>query len=759
MTVIETLRMIKHKTRVRTRYRGVKKKLKTVGYVYRTNGAQGVSMHIKSGIKKRMQQTTPASHAGDVLMISIHDALLDRYRTEHMIESLESVGMSVGKVFYDQLTLDHIKRYNVFIFYRCPWLPQFEDILKDIKRKNKVSIFAVDDLVIDRKYTDTLPVVQRLNREDRAIYDDGVERHNKLMKRCDYAITTTQALADELTKYKNLKDVYIDRNSMSDEMIYHANKAIDEVKKDNQKVIIGYFSGTDTHNEDFQMVSHAIVRILDDHKNVYIKLMGRIDAPDALKGYEDRLIFSPYVDWRQLPFELRQCDIGLAPLVDTLFNRAKSEIKWSELALVGVPVIASNMGAFKESVKNGSTGILVENTEEDWYKGMNLLVNDAKKRTDIAKTARDWVLHQCTTTGARAVKLQGFLDAITPKVIAFGGVNISAISGGNMVVKKHMDILRDAGCIVYGVESMDYYVDDQWQALNNHDDQVYDIFRINSHRIADKVSLTMRFDRFVATFWDSVKMVDGYRFMKPGGEKLYLVQNMEADFYSLNDRLRREVMSTYRNHRLNVVTISKWCQKWLQEDFGRHAKYAPNGIDLEKFQFETRSWGKRKTKILIEGDSSSEYKRVDESFAIANLLDREKFEVSYLSYNAEPKEWYKPDNTYIKVPYDDVGKIYQNHDILLKSSLLESFSYPPLEMMATGGVPVLVKNDGNAEYVEDGVNALYYDSGDIAGAAKIIGDIATRHDEFNKLAVAGRETAEARAWHGKVEEQVVHLYE
>src|SRR5690606_16357181 len=104
-----------------------------------------------------------------------------------------------------------------------------------------------------------------------------------------------------------------------------------------------------------------------------------------------------------------------------------------------------------------------------------------------------------------------------------------------------------------------------------------------------------------------------------------------------------------------------------------------------------RDWSNRKIKVLIEGDSASEYKRVDESFEIANQLDRKRFEVSYLSYNAEPKEWYKVDNVYIKVPYDEVGKIYADHDILIKSSILESFSYPPLEMMATGGAVVLVK--------------------------------------------------------------------
>lgn len=755
--MISTLKKIKHKTRIRTRFRDAKKKAKTVSYIYRTNGRQGLSMYIKDGLRKRLHKNTPVGDAGDVLLISIGDELLDRYRTEHMREALESTGMSVGKVFYYELKPEHIKRYNVFIFYRCPWLPKFEKMFERIRATNKVSIYAVDDLVIDRKYTDTLPVVQALVPEDRVVYDDGVERHGKLMKNCDYAIVTTNDLANELKNYKNLKDVYIDRNSMSEEMIYYSDKAVDEIKRETDKVVIGYFSGTNTHNEDFQMVAPALVKVLDKHKNVYVKLAGRLDAPEALKDYEDRLIYTPYVSWKRLPYELRKCDITLSPLVDSVFNRAKSENKWSESSLVEVVTVASDVGAFSDSIKDGETGVLVKNTTKAWYEAIDRLVIDQEERVKIAKQAREYVRENYRTTGDRAVALRNFIEKITPPVVAFGGVNISAISGGNMVVKKHMDILREAGAIVYGVESMDYHENDQWQELNDKDDKTYDTFRINSNRKLDKINLSMSFDRFVATFWGSVEMVDKYPYMKNDGKKLYLVQNMETGFYKMNDPIRRRATATYRNHRIEPITISKWCQTWLKSDFGIDAKYAPNGIDIDNFPYKKRNWKNRKIKVLVEGDSSSDYKRVDESFKITNKLDPAKYEISYLSYNAKPKDWYRVDNTYIKVPFEKVGSVYESHDVLVKSSILESFSYPPLEMMATGGVSVLVRNGGNEEYIKDGENALYYEAGNIDQAASIIGDLSDNNREFQKLAKSGRATAEARSW-DYVKDEIKNLY-
>ncbi len=743
------LRKIKQKTRPRTRVRSINKKVKTTAHIYRTDGLEGVSVYLKSGVKKRLIKHPTGntdSNASDVLVISIDMALLDRYRADHTVEQLQSTGVTVDKVYFYELTKEHARRYNTFIFYRCPWMDEFKEFFEEAKKRNKVLIYSVDDLVIDTKYTDNIPVVQAMNAKDRKLYDEGVNRHRKVLEHCDYATVTTTHLADEIKKYKNIKKVFINRNAMSEEMVHCSNRAIKEVNKDKGKIVIGYFSGTATHNEDFKLVAPALVKILNKHSNTYIKLAGRVDAPDELKGYEDRLIYTPYVDWRKLPFELRKSDIILAPLVDTFFNRAKSEIKWSEGALVGVPVVASNMGAFKENIKNNETGLLAENTPDDWFQAIDKLVKSEKMRHEIGGQSRQFVLENCRTIGKNAVELKTDIENITPKIIGFAGVSLGAISGGNIIVKKHMDILQEAGYIVYGIESMEYKEKDKWLEINREDDKKYDIFRVNSSRKSDKVKLNMSFDKLVATFWPSVDTVDSYKYMKAGGEKLYLVQNMEAGFYKETERERIKAMATYSNPRLRPITISKWCQTWLKSDFGRTAEYAPNGIDIKKYKFKNRDFTGRKIRVLVEGDSASDYKNVDESFKITNKLDRDRYEVSYLSYNAEPKDWYKVDSVYMRVPIDQVGKVYEKHDILIKSSVLESFSLPPLEMMAVGGVPILVRNGGNGEYIKDGENALYYERGNIEDALSKVEGIATNLKKFKFLAKNGEKAAKLRDW-------------
>ena len=122
-----------------------------------------------------------------------------------------------------------------------------------------------------------------------------------------------------------------------------------------------------------------------------------------------------------------------------------------------------------------------------------------------------------------------------------------------MVIKKHMDFLKSEGNIIYVIESMNYPFNNKWKELNSKDDINYDILRINSEQPNEKIKLLIHFDRYVATFWSSVDMVDEYKYMNPGSKKLYLIQSMEAGFYALNDKTRLSVFATYRNYRLEPI--------------------------------------------------------------------------------------------------------------------------------------------------------------------------------------------------------------
>lgn len=254
--------------------------------------------------------------------------------------------------------------------------------------------------------------------------------------------------------------------------------------------------------------------------------------------------------------------------------------------------------------------------------------------------------------------------------------------------------------------------------------------------------------------WTTVDALRQY----PGAVSVkYLVQGFEPDFYQPCDPLRILANRTYSYSDISYLTVSKWCEDWLTSDWGQKVSFAPNGIETRRFERVARKWDGDRIRILIEGDSESPYKNVDEAFRVVDQLDPSKYEIWYMSYNGAPKDKYRVDKFLHAVPHSSVGRVYEQCHILLKTSILESFSYPPLEMMATGGVVVVIKNDGNAEYLRDNENCVIYKQGDISAAVDAIEHVVSDEDLRDRLIAGGIETAASRDWSG-IADQIVELY-
>jgi glycosyltransferase involved in cell wall biosynthesis len=210
---------------------------------------------------------------------------------------------------------------------------------------------------------------------------------------------------------------------------------------------------------------------------------------------------------------------------------------------------------------------------------------------------------------------------------------------------------------------------------------------------------------------------------------------------------------------VNYITISKWCENWLIDDYNQKPKYAPNGIDTSKFKPKKREFNSdKKIRVLVEGNSNDYYKNVDESFEIVSKLDKDKYEIWFMSYLGKPRKWYRVDKFLHKIPYEKVPKVYQDCDILLKSSILESFSYPPLEMMSTGGFVVVAPNEGNIEYLQHEKNCLLYEQGNVYSAVKAIERICSDKLLCDDLYNGGLETSKKRDWN-IVYNAILSLYE
>lgn len=667
-----------------------------------------------------------------------------RYRVQHQIEQLEFVGYSCDEVWYENLTLDKLKFYRGFIFYRCPSTPLILSFIETAKVYNKTTFFDIDDLVIDKKYVEKIKYLNEMSKEDYNLYMDGVNRMQETLRHCDYGITTTKTLARELENY--ISEVYINRNVSSEKMLKISEDVLKEKEKLNakskqeNKIYLGYMSGSITHNPDFELISPVIKRLLKKYDNVYLSVVGFLDVPENLKEVEHKIVKKDFVNWKKLPKLISELDINLVPLEESVFNEAKSENKWVEAGLVKTVTVASAVGPFKDFIKNGETGYLCTN-EKEWEETLENLIQNENLRKKIAEKTFN-IVRKENVTAYTGMGLAHFLESKLKENILFV-LPSTQISGGVNVVKKHCNILREHG---YDVTILSMDIDDSNVHFENNEINVV---------LINKTLIHAYFKKAVGTLWSTMNFIITYPKIK---EKKYLVQGFETDFYKSNKNFRKLANTTYNFfNNVEYLTISKWCQDWLENKYFKKVKFAPNGINTLLFKYKERNFEENKIKILIEGNSEDYYKNVDESFKIVEKLDKNKYEIIYLSYKGDPKDWYRVDKFYNKIPHEKVSKVYREAHILLKTSILESFSYPPLEMMATGGISVVIPNSGNVEYLKNEENCLFFKHGNIDEAVKCIEKIVNNVELREKIIRNGLNTVKEREWRN-IENEIIKLY-
>lgn len=714
----------------------------------KTDGAGMVIRKSKRYIAQRLQNgqenmvNKPSRTFADVLFINgCYLPHPSRYRVTHQREQLWAGNVSSNEVFYTDLSLEMVRMYRIFVFFRCPYTDLIGEFIASAKENHKVVLYDIDDLMIDRDYTKTIKYLDTMSESDLNSYYEGIDLNQKVLRMCDGAITTTERMAEELKKF--VPEVYINRNVASEEMLKLSEQTVKNIQAtDDGKIRLGYFSGSITHNDDVQMILPVIIRLMKKYPNLNLVISGELTLPSELKEFVGRVEATPFGDWRKLPELIASVDINLAPLEESIFNEAKSENKWVEAALVKVPTVASKVGAFERMIEHGKTGYLCSN-ESEWEDTLSKLIEDEQLRKKIGNEAFVYCKQQCTTVYTAARFADYIRSIMNPNIVFI--LPVLQISGGALVILKHCVILKEAGYDVTIINQGDEK--DCWIEKDGNN------IAVVNYR---DVSIAATIDKAVATLWTTVHFFEEYPKIK---QCYYNVQNFETDFYESGEWFKIEANRTYCSLLpIKYVTISKWCQNWLRDKYGKEAEFAPNGIYVERFYPVKRDWNGRKVRILVEGNSNDYYKNVDESFRIVDMLDKEKYEIWFMSYLGKPKEGYYVDKFLHKIPYEEVPNVYRQCDILIKSSILESFSYPPLEMMATGGYVVVAPNDGNIEYLRDKENCLFYQHDDLQTAVNAIENILSDQKLQNILYENGIETARSREWN-QIGSDILKLYD
>lgn len=80
-------------------------------------------------------------------------------------------------------------------------------------------------------------------------------------------------------------------------------------------------------------------------------------------------------------------DVAIAPLQMNNFNDSKSDIKVAEAGRYKIPLIASNVGCYNETIKNGQTGYLIDPDapKTEWIRLLTKICKDKNHRRELGE--------------------------------------------------------------------------------------------------------------------------------------------------------------------------------------------------------------------------------------------------------------------------------------------------------------------------------------------------------------------------------------
>lgn len=649
--------------------------------------------------------TTAASRAFDVIMlIGCWEGESKRYRVHNVAQALQGQGRRVLVLPFADLReiMTQKLEANTIVMFRSPYEESVgtTEFLQYCRERNMKLVFDIDDLVFDPQLVPSIHGVELLNDSEKALYLDGVNKYRKLLLACDMVTVTTAPLARAVQKLG--KPVAVLPNSINLAQIEIAAKLTRETRIRGDRLVVGYFSGSRTHQRDFAQAEQALLGLMEERDDWDLLVVGFLDLGPAWKPYLARVqrrAFLPYLDMLHV---LHGCDINLAPLeIGDMFCEAKSELKFFEAALVEVPTIASATEPFAGAIVHGETGMLVR-TSEEWRDSLARLLDCEQMRRDIGRAARAAANErfgiEATARAAQSALLHGVegekkkvsasplkaetkrlrIDWIVPRLIIGGG--------------GHRNIIRAA----HHLQSFGHDVALHFTSSDDQAGQLKHLVRQHFYAFEGTIKAYdgefRETDIIFATHWTTVDAA--LRAKNRTKEIMYFVQDFEPAFAPMGS----EYVLAENTYRLGLyaITSGPWCEHMLKRDFGAEADHFRFPVDTAVY----RPWPRSKPNTNLVFFAKPEMpRRCFELGAMALAhVHRARPNVELILFGSAKAREQKVGfpATYLEVvpTIQDLAHMYANADAGLVFSTTNP-SLVPYEMMACGCPVIDLNRPGN----------------------------------------------------------------
>jgi len=332
-----------------------------------------------------------ASRVRVIIVNSEKQSCTALYRALSAEMCLKELGFDVDVLDDDSLDTASIDNVIACLFVRTPLSPSVEMFIQRLRLVRAVVIVDFDDLVFSPELLHLWDGMNYLTDEERQVMVHQARNYQKMVTIADCSVATTVPLAEELSRYN--KNVMVIRNYPLD-FARSLSVVAKKEQADTGKFIVGYYSGTLTHQADFRQCANALSLFMKKHRAVELRIVGRfiIDEFSEFDGIRDRICYAPLMPYSEMLLDLSLCDVNIAPLqLRNRFCECKSPLKYFDAGLMCVPTIASPTQPFREAIRHGVNGFLA-GTLDEWLSSFEKLLLDRKLRLRVGLNARRYVL-------------------------------------------------------------------------------------------------------------------------------------------------------------------------------------------------------------------------------------------------------------------------------------------------------------------------------------------------------------------------------
>jgi hypothetical protein len=259
-----------------------------------------------------------------------------------------------------------------------------EDVLEIVRHARRRGIVVVYDNDDDMR---AIPRNNAAHKEYGGFAGDRALREiRRLLQQADLAIASSDPIADRFREY-GASHVQTIENYVPDATLEAT------APPNGEQLVAGWLAGNEHHIDVEQMpLREQVGQALDAHPQLVVETLG---VPLGLR--HERYRHVKRVDFFDLPSKLAEYDVGLAPIADIPFNRARSNIKVKEYAALGRPWLASPVGPYA-GLGEKQGGRLVP--DDGWAVALGRLVEKPRERRKLAKHARKWGRTQSVSANA-----------------------------------------------------------------------------------------------------------------------------------------------------------------------------------------------------------------------------------------------------------------------------------------------------------------------------------------------------------------------